>query len=233
MVSSLQMAKSAYFGPELFQFLSDLKNHNDRDWFLANKARYEQHARDPFLRLIADLRPGFEKINPRIVVDPNPTRGSMMRIYRDIRFSADKTPYKTNLAAHFKHARAKADAIPGYYIHLEPGECMVGAGIWRPEPRAAQKIRNAIVAAPKRWQQVTAGKKFGTACMIGETLKRPPAGIDPKHPLIEDLKRKDFAVSVSLDDRDVCDPALLKLLLFSFQAMAPFVQFLSEAVGLK
>ena len=233
MVSSLEMAKSTYFGPEVFQFLTDLKKHNDREWFLANKTRYEEQARDPFLRLIADLQPGFEKINPRIVVDPSPSRGSMMRIYRDIRFSADKTPYKTNLAAHFKHAKAKDGAIPGYYIHIAPGECMIGAGIWQPEPREAQKIRNAIVAEPKRWQKLTAGKKFGTACMIGESLKRPPAGIDPNHPLIEDLKRKDFAVSVPLEDSDVCGPNLLKLLLGNFQAAAPFVQFLSEAVGLK
>jgi uncharacterized protein (TIGR02453 family) len=233
MVSSLQMAKSAYFTAELFRFLSDLKSHNERDWFLANKSRYEEQVRDPFLRLIADLQPGFAKINPRIVVDPNPTRGSMMRIYRDIRFSADKTPYKTNVAAHFKHAKAKDDAVPGYYIHLAPGECMIGAGIWHPEPRGALKIRNAIVADPKRWKQVTTGKKFGTACMIGESLKRPPAGIDPKHPFIEDLKRKDFAVSVPFDDSEVLGPNLLKLMLDRFSGTAPFVQFLSDAVGLK
>jgi uncharacterized protein (TIGR02453 family) len=229
-----EMAKGAYFGPDLFQFLSDLKDHNDRDWFQANKTRYEQHVRDPFLRLIADLRPAFEKINPRIVVDPNPTRGSMMRIYRDIRFSADKSPYKTHISAHFAHAKAKDDAAPGFYIHFAPSACMLGAGVWRPEPRAAQKIRSAIVADPKRWRQITAGKKFGSACqMIGQTLKRPPAGIDPDHPLIEDLKRKDFAVSVEIADRDVIGPNLLKLMLDRFRATAPFVQFLSEAVGLK
>jgi uncharacterized protein (TIGR02453 family) len=228
------MAKSAYFGPELFEFLSDLKNHNDRAWFEENKTRYEEQARDPFLRLIVDLRPGFEKISPRIVVDPSPTRGSMMRIYRDIRFSADKRPYKTNLAAHFKHARAKDGAIPGYYIHLAPEECMLGAGIWRPENRAVQKIRQAIVANPKRWKQVTDGKKFGSACaMMGESLKRPPAGFDPNHPLIEDLKRKDFAISLPLKDADVCGPNLLKLVLEDFRSVAPFVQFLTESVGLK
>ncbi len=225
--------KPAYFGPDLFQFLSDLKEHNDRDWFQANKTRYEEQVRDPFLRLIADLRPGLEKINPRIVVDPSPTRGSMMRIYRDIRFSADKSPYKTHIAAHFAHAKAKDDAAPGYYIHLAPESCMTGAGIWRPEPRAVLKIRNAIVADEKRWRKVTSGQKFGSACMmIGESLKRPPAGFHPNHPLIEDLKRKDFAISSPLKDSDVCGPNLLKLLLESFRATAPFVQFLSEAIGL-
>jgi uncharacterized protein (TIGR02453 family) len=222
------MATSAYFGPGLFQFLCDLKSHNEREWFLANKVRYEEQVRDPFLRLIADLRPGFEKLNPRIVVDPSPTRGSMMRIYRDIRFSADKTPYKTHVAAHFKHARAKDDAMPGYYIHIAPAECMIGAGIWHPQPRAAQKIRNGIAADPKRWRRVSAGRT-----PMGESLKRAPAGIDPNHPLIEDLKRKDFAVSMPLEDTDVCGKNLLKLLLDDFRTVAPFVQFLTEAVGLK
>ena len=228
------MAKSAYFGPGLFQFLTDLKDHNDREWFQANKARYEEQVRDPFVRLIADLQPPFEKINPRIVVDPSPNRGSMMRIYRDIRFSADKKPYKTNVAAHFKHSRAKDDAVPGFYLHLATGECMTGAGVWRPEPRAAQKIRNAIVADPKGWQNATRGKHFGSACsMIGESLKRPPAGIDPHHPLIEDLKRKDFAISAPLADADVCGPSLLKIVLDHYRAMGPLVEFLSKAVGLK
>lgn len=228
------MAKSAYFGPDLFQFLTDLKNNNDREWFQANKTRYESQVRDPFLRLIADLHPGMEKIDPKIVVDPSPTRGSMMRIYRDIRFSADKTPYKTNVAAHFKHAKAKDDAVPGYYIHFAPSSCMLGAGVWHPEPRSAQKIRNAVVANPKRWRQATSGKKFGSACsMVGESLKRPPAGVDPNHPLIEDLKRKDFAISAPLTDSDVCGTNLLKLVLDNFRATAPFVQFLSAAVGLK
>jgi uncharacterized protein (TIGR02453 family) len=222
------MAKSAYFGPGLFQFLTELKDNNDREWFQANKARYEEQARDPFLRLIADLRPGFEKINPKIVVDPSPTRGSMMRIYRDIRFSADKSPYKLNLAAHFRHARAKEDAVPGYYIHLEPQSSMMGAGIWHPEPRAVQKIRNAIAANPKRWRAVRAKHE-----MFGESLKRAPAGYALDHPLIEDLKRKDFAVSLKLDDSEVCGTKLLRIVLDRFSTAAPFVEFLTEAVGLK
>src|SRR4051794_26899448 len=106
------MGTAKYFGPELFEFLSELKNNNDRDWFAANKARYEAQVRDPILRLIVDLQPGFREINPKIVVDASPSRGSMFRIYRDTRFSADKTPYKTHAAVHFKHARAKEGTAP-------------------------------------------------------------------------------------------------------------------------
>jgi uncharacterized protein (TIGR02453 family) len=151
----------------------------------------------------------------------------MMRIYRDIRFSADKRPYKTNVAAHFKHAKAKPHAMPGYYIHFAPGDCMLGAGIWHPEPRALQKIRAAIVANPKKWQQLTKGQT-----LMGDTLKRAPAGCDPNHPLIEDLKRKDFAAFAPLSDADVMGPKLAKVILAKFQAVAPFVDFLSAAVGL-
>jgi uncharacterized protein (TIGR02453 family) len=228
------MVLMVYFTQDLFQFLTDLKENNDREWFQQNKPRYEAQARDPFLRLIADLRPGVEMINPRIVVDPNPTRGSMFRIYRDIRFSADKSPYKTHMSAFFQHARSKEGADPGYYLHLQPAHCMMGAGLWHPEPRAALKVRNAIVANPKKWREVTSGRKRGSArTMMGESLKRPPAGIDPNHPLIEDLKRKDFATSAPLSDSDVCSPKLLKVILAHFKATAPFIQFLSDAVGLK
>ena len=222
------MANSAYFGPGLFQFLSDLKEHNDRDWFQAHKADFEEQVREPFLRLIADLKPEFEKLNPRIVVDPSPTRGSMMRIYRDVRFSADKSPYKLNAAAHFKHARAKEDAVPGYYIHLEPKDCLLGAGVWHPQPRALQKIRSAIVSDAGRWAKVGRGHTF-----MGDSLKRPPAGYAADHPLIEDLKRKDFAVLLPLQEQEVCGPNLRQLLMKRFRSVEPLVQFLSEAVGLK
>lgn len=228
------MVLMVYFTQDLFQFLSDLKENNDREWFQQNKPSYEAHARDPFLRLIADLRPGMELINPRIVVDPSPTRGSMFRIYRDIRFAADKSPYKTHMSAFFQHARSKAAADPGYYLHLQPAHCMMAAGLWHPDPRAAQKVRSAIVANPKKWREITAGRKLGSPCtMVGESLKRPPAGIDPNHPLIEDLKRKDFAISAPLSESDVCGPKLLKVILAYYKATAPFIQFLSEAVGLK
>ena len=228
------MKKTVYFTSDLFQFLSDLKDNNDREWFQENKARYEAQARDPFLRLIADLRPGVELINPRIVVDPSPTRGSMFRIYRDIRFSSDKSPYKTHMSAFFEHARSKGGADPGYYLHLQPGRCMVAAGLWHPEPRVAQKVRNAIVANPKRWREITGSRKAGAAYNpMGDSLKRPPAGIDAGHPLIEDLKRKDFATSAPLAEKDVLGPNLVKVILTYFKATAPFIQFLSEAVGLK
>src|SRR5690349_22913139 len=106
------MASVNYFSPDLFKFLSELRSHNNRDWFQENKQRYETQVRDPMLRFIAELGPGLRKINPYIVANASPVRGSMMRIYRDIRFSEDKSPYKTFVAAHFWHEKGKEDATP-------------------------------------------------------------------------------------------------------------------------
>lgn len=225
LLSKREMGTGKYFGPELFTFLTDLKNNNDRDWFAANKPRYEAQVRDPMLRLIADLQPGFREINPKIVVDASPSRGSMFRIYRDTRFSADKTPYKTHVAAHFKHARAKDGTAPGYYLHFEPGDSMVGAGVWHPEPRALERIRGAIDRHRDEWKQVRDG-----LTLIGDSLKRPPGGYRADHPQIEDLKRKDFAAIVPLKESDVFSPRLVQILLKRYRELSPLVEFLTRAL---
>jgi uncharacterized protein (TIGR02453 family) len=227
------MESHNYFKPDSFRFLIELQDHNQRDWFLQNKGRYEKDLRDPFTQFIADLGPPLKKISQHFVADPRPVGGSMMRIYRDVRFSRDKSPYKTSLAAHFWHAKGKDGATPAYYLHLEPKKSSIGAGIWRPDSAALKRIRDAIVADPKRWQRITSGADFRSSCgMAGESLKRPPAGYDSDHPLIEDIKRKDFATSSPLDDRDVCGADFMGIVLKAFRTSAPFVEFLSEAVGL-
>ena len=136
-MSQQTMTRNGYFGPGLFRFLRDLKTHNERRWFEANKQRYKADVQAPFLRLITDLAPALKEIGG--VADPSPNGGSMMRIYRDIRFSKDKSPYKTYAAAHFRHAKSKAGAAPVYYLHLEPGDSVIGGGIWQPEPKALKK----------------------------------------------------------------------------------------------
>jgi len=227
------MSADLYFSTDLFKFLSELRAHNNRNWFERNKERYEMRVRDPLLRFIADLGPELRKINPHIVADPSPVRGSMMRIYRDIRFSKDKSPYKTSVAAHFWHEKAKEGAAPAYYLHLEPGRSLIGAGIWRPEPGALKKIRDAIVNDPRRWKRITSAQQLGAKCkMAGESLQRPPRGYDPNHSLIEDIKRKDFTVGRSLRDQEILGKDLKTIGLDSFRKTAPFVKFLSEAVGL-
>src|SRR5712691_7865163 len=138
------MSGEAYLTRGAFEFLKELRAHNNRDWFQAHKEQYEKQVREPFLRLIADLAPGLKKIDSSFVADPSPNGGSMMRIYRDIRFSKDKSPYKTYVAAHFWQAKGKEGTAPAYYLHLEPGASSIGGGIWQPEPSALKRIRDEI-----------------------------------------------------------------------------------------
>jgi uncharacterized protein (TIGR02453 family) len=223
----------ASFSPDLFRFLNELRAHNERDWFSANKERYEQSVRDPFLQLIADLGPRLKKISPHFVADPRPVGGSMMRIYRDTRFSKDKTPYKTAVAAHFWHQKGKEGATPAFHLRLEPGRSTVGGGIWQPEPGPLKKIRQAIADDARRWQKITSERQLGTGCgMMGESLKRPPPGFDANHPCIEDIKRKDFGISVPLADGRVAQAGFLDDVVDGLKAAAPFLEFLTRAVGL-
>jgi uncharacterized protein (TIGR02453 family) len=227
------MMRAGYISSDLFQFLRDLKTHNQRDWFLKNKARYEADVRDPFLRLIADLRPRLNKVSPHFVVDPSPSGGSMMRIYRDIRFSKDKSPYKTSVSAHFWHAHGKEGMTPAFYLHLEPVRSSVGGGLWRPPPEGLRKIRQAIVTQTNAWKKVVSGQSFKMGCgMAGESLKRPPPGFDATHPFIEDIKRKDYAVSVPLKDSDLMRPSPGDAVLEGLKSATPFIRFVTEALEL-
>jgi uncharacterized protein (TIGR02453 family) len=227
------VGQTSYFTPEFFQFLSQLKKNNTREWFNANKARYESSVRDPFLRFIADFAPLLENIGPHFIADPSPVRGSMMRIYRDIRFSKDKSPYKTAVAAHFWHEKGKEGATPTFYLHVEPGKSMVGAGIWRPEPKTAKKIRDAIAKDSEEWKTATTLREFRAAFKIGgEALKRPPHGYDRNHPLIEDIKRKDFVAGTTFRDSDVCSLNFQETLVKRLRILVPYTKFLTEAAGL-
>jgi uncharacterized protein (TIGR02453 family) len=225
---------SAYFSPDLFRFLDELERHNQRDWFEANKERYQKSVRDPFLHLVADLGPKLAKISVNLVADPKPVGGSMMRIHRDIRFAKDKSPYKTAVMAHFWHKKGKEGATPAFYLRLKPGDSGAGGGIWQPEPGALKKIRKAIVDDSARWKRIKDGREFRSSCgMAGESLKRPPPGFDADHPFIDDIKRKDFAVTTPLDDKQVTSENFMEQLVGAFKTTAPLLQFLSDAVGLK
>ena len=228
------MAKSAHFTPKLFRFLRDLKKNNNKLWFEENKERYREDVRDPFLDFIADFAPRLRKINPYFIADPRPLGGSLFRIYRDVRFSRDKTPYKTMAAAQFNHEKGKNVHAPGFYLHLEPGEVFAGAGIWRPDAKTAYMVRNAIANNPAKFKRILAARAFKQYCTItGDKLIRPPKGFDPEHPLIEYLKYKDFLVMTPLTEKDVCSPGFLDQFTVLSRAYAPLVMFLAEALALK
>ncbi len=223
-------AKTAHFSPAFFRFLRDLKDNNNRPWFETNKTRYEDDVRGPLTQLVVDFAPHLQRISPHFVADPRPSGGSIFRIYRDTRFAKDKTPYKTNAGAHFRHAAGKDVHTPGFYLHLEPGEVFVGAGLWHPDPPTQNQLRDAIVARPRDWQKIKAALPPSFS-MDGEQLTRPPRGYDAAHPLIDDLRRKDFVVSTVFDEKAACAPDFLDQFVSTCRTVAPFVRFLTEAVG--
>lgn len=218
--------------PAFFDFLRELKANNERSWFADNKARYVAEVRDPMLDFIAAFAEPLAEISPHFVADPRANGGSLFRIYRDTRFSPDKRPYKTNAGAHFRHVAGKDAHAPGFYLHLEPDSCFAGCGVWHPDGEALTQIRNAIADNPAGWKRLTQARTFrDTFTLMGQSLKRPPRGHDAAHPLIEDLKRKDFIAGTTFHETDAIQPDFLSRFVQIVRNGAGFVEFLSRAVG--
>jgi len=224
----------SHFSRGFFEFFEELARNNNREWFQRNKHRYESDVRDPMLAFIADLAPRLRKLSKYYVADPKPSGGSMFRIYRNLRFSRDKTPYKTNAAAAVHHSGEPGWPSPAFYISLSPKEIFGGVGIWRPDAETVRKVRDAIVARPSAWKQAVGSRNFRTHLrLMGESLTRPPNGYPPEHPLIEDIKRKSFVAGADFTRKQACSPGFLASFTEVCDASAPFVKFLTEAVGLK
>lgn len=222
------MPDNAIFSPDLFDFLRQLKRHNNRDWFAKNKARYQQVVVEPAMRFISSFAPDLARLGPHFVADARPTRGSLFRIYRDTRFSPDKRPYKTHVGIRFSHEKGRDAHAPVFYLHLEPGQCFAAAGVWHPDNPALTKIRSAIVGDPEKWANAR-----GKLELEGESLTRSPKGFDANHRFIEDLKRKDFVASVALEEEQVCHPRFMKDFNEACRTMLPLVEFTTNALGLK
>lgn len=238
--------RSAYFTAATFQFLRQLAANNQRDWFLANKARYEDAVRGPCLRLIADLAEPLRSISPQLTAVPKAVGGSLFRIHRDTRFSGDKSPYKTQAGMYFSHAAAQKAArgdagnaapgrldAPGLYLHLEPGNCFLGGGIWHPQSETTRRIRDYLVSNPASWKKATRDPEFLKVFALGgESLARPPRGYDPAHELIGDLKRKDFIASAQLDENLFLQADLVQQLMARYALLAPLLDWLCGALDL-
>ena len=228
------MSVPSYFNADFFNFLKELKMNNKREWFTANKTRYIAIVRDPCLDFIRDFRPYLEKISRHYVADARPVGGSLFRIHRDTRFSKDKSPYKTAAGIHFRHEMAKDAHAPGFYLHLEPGNVFVGAGIWKPEKETLQKIRQGIANNPKRWRSILSDKNFQkTHKLDGESLVRPPAGFDPGHPLIEHIKRKDFISIAELSEKSAGSRDFIDQFARLCQTSASLTKFLTVTLNLR
>jgi uncharacterized protein (TIGR02453 family) len=221
------------FRPSLFRFLRDLAKQNDRAWFQANKQRYDEEVKLPALQFIAGFAKPLAEISPHLRADPRPAGGSLFRIHRDVRFSKDKSPYKTHTGIHFRHAAAQDAYAPGLYLHLEPGNVFVGAGIWHPDAPTTAAIRDAIVDDPAAWQKAVRSKAFGgTWTLDGEALKRAPRGYDAEHPFIEDLKRKSFIATAHLTEKDACADDFATRLARDWRKTTPLLRFVTTALDL-
>ena len=219
------------FSPALFAFLKELRDNNTREWFADNKARYQHDVQEPALEFIAAFEAPLGKISPNFRADARPSGGSLFRIHRDVRFSKDKTPYKTQVGIHFRHRSAGDAHAPGFYLHLEPGGVFAAAGMWRPDTPSQRSIRNAIAGDARAWKRAIGPPFSKTYGLIGDSLKRPPPGYPSDHPLIEDLKRKDFVGEAHLSERDVTSAGFLGRYARLCRDAVPLLRFLCKAVG--
>ncbi len=221
------------FPEDFLAFLRELAANNNRDWFQDNKQRYKDNVQAPMLAFIEAMGGRLARVSDCFVADPRANGGSMFRIYRDVRFSKDKSPYKEHAACQFRHMAGKDAHAPGFYVHIEPQEVFFGGGVWRPPGPMLRAIRQAIADDPGSWKKITrcAGFKRRFGEVRGDTLKRPPQGFDSAHPFIEDLKRKSFFAMQRVDPDLVTTPAFIKEVDRSFVALAPFMEFLTLAVG--
>ncbi|MCI0524198.1 MAG: DUF2461 domain-containing protein [Acidobacteria bacterium] len=227
------MAKDLRFTPQLFDFLRELKANNRKEWFDANKDRYLNDARDPMLAFIAALRPRLNAISPFIIADPKPVGGSMLRIYRDIRFSKSKEPYKTMVSAFFYHQTGKEN-VPGLYLHLDPEHSFLALGIYQPDTATRRKITDAIAAKPEAWGKAISSPGFRKLCKLeGESLSKLPKQYDPDHPFADDLRRKDFIAVAYFSERQVCAKDFIERFDAVCQASNGLLEFLAKAVGVK
>jgi uncharacterized protein (TIGR02453 family) len=224
-----------HFSPALFEFLKDLEANNEKPWWDQNKDRFLRSVRDPALAFISDFGPRLASISTHFVADPRPTGGSLMRPYRDTRFSHDKTPYKTNVGIQFRHESGSDIHAPGFYLHLEPGGCFAGVGLWHPPTDIARQIRQSIYDDAPGWERAAKGAEFTSTWSTqqddDETLKRVPRDFDPNHPYAEDLKMRSFIAGATVSQRVVTSSGFDSELASMFTSAGPFAAFLCQAVG--
>jgi uncharacterized protein (TIGR02453 family) len=226
---------SQYFSDASFKFLRGLARHNSREWFLAHKADYEAHVREPFQRLLTDLQPALAAISPQFRADPRPVGGSMFRIQRDTRFANDKAPYKPWQGARLFHERRREVAAPSFYLHLQPGDCFIGAGLWHPETPTVRKVRQFIIDNPGSWKAAAHAPAFRKRFDLedSEMLVRMPRGFPDDFEFADDLRRKNFVAFRSLDDDLMTGPRLRQTVEKDLAALGPFTDYLCAALDLE
>ena len=218
---------------DFYRFFEDLSLNNERAWFNENKARYHESVVNPISEFIVYMAPRLESISPHYIANPKPHGGSMFRIYRDTRFSKDKTPYKTHAGVQFRHRAGKDAHAPGFYVHLAPEGVFFGGGVWLPPNPVLNRIRDYIVDNANAWGRIRNSKKvLGSGGIRGDSLKRPPRGFDAEHPQIEDLKKKSFYVATEVSAAASLRPDFADQVTDGFKLAAPMMHFITDALEL-
>lgn len=215
------------FSPDAIQFLVDLAANNERSWFQPRKADFERLLKDPLEALCVALGETFAQRG--IPLSANPAR-SPFRIYRDVRFSKDKSPYKTHVSASFPWVGG-GDRTAGGYFHLQPGEIYVGGGVWHPEPAWLRAFRDRVVGDYDGFRAIVEapafGETFGSVGDDGESLKRVPPGYPPDHPAADLLRKKNVTFGRRLSDADATSPKLPSVIAESFAVGTPLLRYLA------
>ncbi len=227
------------FRPAAIRFLKQLARNNRKDWFEAHRGSYEGELREPMKALVEEVDVRLAAFAPEITGDP---RRSMFRIHRDVRFSRDKSPYKTHAACWFYHMDAgrgvggEAEGGAGFYFHLEPGQFLIGAGIWMPPRTALAKIRDGLAEDLGGFERIVLAPRFRRRYGSLDTegmLTRLPRGFREDHPAARWLRYQSFTLGRSLREREALSPRLATTLARDFEALTPFVRWLNTALGFR
>ena len=215
------------FPKEMVTFFRSLRRNNRREWFQPRKHLYEEHVKEPMLALITALNGEFAKFAPEYVSDP---KKAVFRIYRDTRFSADKTPYKTHIAASFGRRGGERLPVGGYYFSVSNDNVEVAGGIYHPAPDTMLAVRNHIAEHHQDLGRLLADRKVRRLLgeLQGDALTRAPKGFDPTHPAIGLIKMKDWILDTTLDGSLSTTPRLLREIADRFRAMTPLIEFLNR-----
>ncbi|WP_417760461.1 DUF2461 domain-containing protein [Shewanella sp.] len=220
------------FSDQSFAFLRALKHNNERSWFKEHQQTYEDNVRTPALQFIELMQPHIQAMSPRMTAVAKKVGGSLMRPQRDTRFSHNKSPYKLNVGIQFRHFQAGDVHAPGMYVHIAEDECFLAAGCWHPAGPELNKIRQCIDDNPNSYLKAIAQLTAAGFMLDGDSLQRPPKGFDKQHPLIDELKRKDFIAIKSLSSQQVCRDDFVDFCAQEFQAVQKLMGYLCFALEL-
>lgn len=210
-----------------FSFLRNLKKNNDRGWFSENKEKYTA-AQQNVLEFVDELLAEMSKFDENFAkLDP---RKTLYRIYRDTRFSKDKSPYKTNFGASI-NGIGKKDGGAGYYLHISPGECFTAAGVYRCDPKKLKELRKEISVNADEFKSIIQDRDFRNFEFNNEKLSRVPQGFEKDDPMAEYLKMKNLVVSQNIKDEDLMNTESVKFVAENFRKMSKFVDFLNASFG--